>query len=99
MASRVLELIRSDEKLGNYCTYTQPVRTQQVLEEREALSKLTAATDESRLARIFWHIFPLGRQLAVLGRQLDFRGSISPPKIKISTIHSTNLLFRVEIMC
>ena len=36
--------------------------------------------------------FPLGRQLVILGGQLDFPGSISPLKIKNPTIFD-NFLF------
>ena len=46
-----------------------------------------------RLAKILWLISPFGRQFAILGRQLDFRGSISPFKIKISKVRTTNLYF------
>ena len=38
----------------------------------------------SKLAIIFWRIFPLGRQLAILGRQLDFCDLLSSLKMKIS---------------
>ena len=37
-------------------------------------------------------ILTLGRQLAILGRQLDFCDLISPVKIKISKIRYTNFL-------
>ena len=50
-----------------------------------------------RLARIYWLIFQLGRQLAILCRQLDFPGSISLLKIKISKIYSTILLFWISL--
>ena len=53
-----------------------------------------------RLARIFWLIFPLGRQLAILGWQIGFRGSsISPLEFKITKIRSTNLLFWISTPC
>ena len=52
------------------------------------------------LARIFWLIFQLSRQLAILGRQLDFRGSISPLTIiKILTIRSTSVWFWILTPC
>ena len=44
-----------------------------------------------RRARIFWPIFPHGRQLASLGWRLDVGGSMSPLKINISKIRLTHL--------